>query len=644
VSVEASCPSCGATITFKTNSSLVIVCDYCNSAVARTDKNLQDLGKVADLVDTGSPLDVGLSGVYQGAPFTLTGRAQLGHEAGGVWDEWYAYFTDGRWGWIAEAQGRFYVTFHRVLDQRLIPPFEMLMLGQPVPSVSPPSMPLIVAEKGSAQMRGAKGEIPYQLIPGETYYYADLSGAHGEFATLDYSEIPPQFFVGREVPFEQLGFPAGVRPPEREATRVATKTLNCPQCGGPLECRAPDITERIACPNCGALLDVKDWKFEYFKALRPGKVVPIIPIGTRGALGGTEYTVIGFMERSVTFEGLKYFWEEYLLYNPAVGFRWLVRSDDHWNFVAPIPPGEVMDSGRTVRYQGKTFKIYQDTVATAEYILGEFYWKVTYGEQVGAADYIAPPLMLSREISRGSGKKKQQTGEINWSLGTWMPHQEVEKAFGVSNLPKPAGVAPNQPFPHKKVYLYWLGFLGVLFLMLIFFSIISPHRQVAEQTFTFETLKNADDSGIQFTEPFALQGRQNIRISASANIDNSWVDVQGDVINNDTSESESFSVPIEYYHGVEDGEAWSEGKTSGTTTISAVPAGTYILGLDVAWEKWQQPMTVTVKVEQGVFNGGYLVLTGFLVSIIPVIVMLMHLSFSRKRWRDSDYSPYQSSE
>src|SRR5262249_16178151 len=127
-------------------------------------------------------------------------------------------------------------------------------------------------------------------------------------------------------------------------------------------------------------------------------------------------------------------------------------------------------------------------------------------------------------------------------------------------------------------------------------------------------------------------------------IDNSWVDIQGDVINNDTSDSESFSVPIEYYHGVEDGEAWTEGKTSASTTISAMPAGTYILGLDVTWEKWQQPMAVTIKVEQGVFNGGYLVLTGFLVSIIPIIVMLMHFSFSQKRWRDSDFSPYESSD
>ncbi len=136
---------------------------------------------------------------------------------------------------------------------------------------------------------------------------------------------------------------------------------------------------------------------------------------------------------------------------------------------------------------------------------------------------------------------------------------------------------------------------------------------------------------------------QNIRISATAIVDNSCVDIQGDVINNDTNESQGFAVPIEYYHGVEGGESWSEGKTSDNAYLSAMPAGKYILGLDIRWEKIQQPMTVTVKVEQGVMNSGYIILALGLLSILPFIVMIYHFNFSAKRWKDSDFSPYQSS-
>ena len=50
-------------------------------------------------------------------PYEITGRVQIQHEAGGIWDEWYVAFRDGkRWGWLAEAQGRYYLTFPKKLS------------------------------------------------------------------------------------------------------------------------------------------------------------------------------------------------------------------------------------------------------------------------------------------------------------------------------------------------------------------------------------------------------------------------------------------------------------------------------------------------------------------------------------------------
>src|SRR5581483_453306 len=133
VSVKVSCPACGGPIVFKVGSAIVAICPYCHSAVARGDRHVEDLGKVADLVETGAVLEVGLKGRFEGVPYELTGRAQLAHEAGGVWDEWYAAFADGRWGWLAEAQGRYYLTFqHASKRNASLPPLARLKLGQPV--------------------------------------------------------------------------------------------------------------------------------------------------------------------------------------------------------------------------------------------------------------------------------------------------------------------------------------------------------------------------------------------------------------------------------------------------------------------------------------------------------------------------------
>src|SRR5438045_8914251 len=93
---QASCPACGATVTFKTGSSVVVVCESCNSVVARTDRGVEDAGKVSDVVESGSPVDVNLRGGYLGVAFELTGRAQHGHAAGGVGGEWDGAAADAR--------------------------------------------------------------------------------------------------------------------------------------------------------------------------------------------------------------------------------------------------------------------------------------------------------------------------------------------------------------------------------------------------------------------------------------------------------------------------------------------------------------------------------------------------------------------
>src|SRR5207249_10810549 len=108
--------------------------------------------------------------------------------------------------------------------------------------------------------------------------------------------------------------------------QVAAKQLNCPHCGGQLELRAPDRTERVGCPHCGSLLDASQGDLRLLTALDQAKLHPVLPLGAVGKFGAEERTVIGLIRRSVTFERVDYFWDEYLLYHPRAGFEWLVQS------------------------------------------------------------------------------------------------------------------------------------------------------------------------------------------------------------------------------------------------------------------------------------------------------------------------------
>jgi len=636
----ANCPSCGAPVEFKSGQSIVVICQYCRSAVARTDRELKDLGKVAELVETGSPLDVGLRGKWKDVPFELTGRAQLGHEMGGQWDEWYATFSNGWLGWLAEAQGRFYITFQYPIPENVqVPSFDQLQLGQQVPGLPWPT-PLMVAETGRATALGAKGEIPYLLTPGETYYYADLSGANGAFGTLDYNQTPPLVYLGQQVTLADLGITT-TRAPEHEERRVGAAQVGCPHCGGPLELRAPDKTERVTCPNCNSLLDVNQGRLQFLKALEKPWFQPVIPLGTTGDTPEGKMTVIGSMARSVTIEGTTYFWFEYLLYNPQIGFRWLVHSDNHWNYVRAVPPGEVNDSDKSVSYQGKNYRLFQDAQANVEVVLGEFYWKVETGEKVRGMDYIAPPYMLSKEVSTvyvtdDGGKQKRTTGEINWSLGTYVPVPQIEKAFSVSGLPRPSNVAPNQPYKYGWIYKYWIAFLLILLLVgFVTFIVSGSTRQVFSQTVNFAPLPNEDGTQVFFSEPFQLEGRRNIRVVGESPVQNTWVYLEGDLINDETGVVQSFPIDISYYQGVEDGEAWSEGGQTDSAYTSSMPAGRYVLRLEGQWERWQEPAVVTVKIEQNVTHGINLLVALIVLSIIPVLMGFYHISFERRRWSES---------
>ena len=645
--LKANCPACSGSVEFKSGQSIVVICGYCRSAVARTDRDLKDLGKVAELVETGSPLTLGLRGSWNGVPFELTGRAQLGHELGGQWDEWYATFSNGWLGWLAEAQGRFYLTFqYPIPDGVQVPSLDQLQLGQVIHGLAQQT-PMTVAETGQATAQGAIGEIPYLLTPGETYYYADLSGPNKAFGTLDYNESPPLVFLGHQVTLAELGITA-TKAPEREQRQVGAAQLNCPNCAGPLELRAPDKTERVTCPNCNSLLDVNQGQLEFLKALKKQPFELLIPLGSQGELPEGKMTVIGAMSRSVTIEGTQYFWTEYLLYNPTVGFRWLVHSDDHWSYVQAVPTGEVAEalkSAKSAYFRGKSFKIFQDAFADVESVLGEFYWKVEAGERVHAVDYVHPPEILSKEISlqppsesqAGTKKKKKlKTGEINWSLGTYLPVAQVEKTFNLSGLPHPSTVGPNQPYLHKWIYKYWLLLVGVLiFAGLVAFLMSGTSREVLSQNVTLSPLPNPDGTQVWFSEPFELAGRRNIRVSAESPVDNSWVYLEGDLINDETGLVQSFPIDISYYHGVEGGESWSEGDRNDSAYSSAMPGGRYLLRLEGQWEKWQQPAILTVKVEQNVTHGINFLLALGLLSVIPIAMGIYHISFERRRWSES---------
>jgi Zn finger protein HypA/HybF involved in hydrogenase expression len=636
--LKASCPSCAAPIEFQKGSTIVLVCPFCRSAVARTDRGLDDLGKVAEIMDSESPLKLGLSGEYKGHKFQLTGRAQLRHELGGVWDEWYATFSNGWVGWLAEAQGRFYLTFYQPLPQGTqLPGFDQLAVGQPI---NAGANQFVVAEKGVATSVAADGEIPYKLEPNEESHFADLSGAGNAFATIDYSVSPAWLFVGNQVTLEEIGL-GSAKSVKREAQRVAASGMGCPNCAGPLTLTAPDKAERVTCPYCNSLLDVNQGNLTWLKSLEPPASPPdfLLKIGAEGTfMDNVRFKVIGAVVRSVTMDGITYYWHEYLLYNPLVGFRWLTHSDNHWSFVEPVNPGDVeflgaFGPGSTAKYNGKKFKIFQNATAVVRFVQGEFYGRVEQGESVHAVDFVAPPLTLSMERSEN---------EINWSVGVYQTNEDIEKAFGIEGLPKPWNVAPNQPFS-GGFYIKWgFGLLGLLLFVAIAMLPFSLQKTELIETITLQPTASATTPQTAFSRQFEIKGRRNVRITAGAQVNNSWADLDIDIVNEQNQEIESVNIPIEYYSGSDSDGSWSEGSRTKDATMSSLPGGKYTIRVEGTWQNFQQPMPVEIKVEQNVSRGVNFCCAFVVLALLPVFGLIRKLLFESRRWRESEFGSTSS--
>ena len=272
---QGECPNCGATIQFNLGASLACICAGCRSTVLRTDRGLEDCGRIAALADTPSPNSVWDRATLAGRAFEVIGRIQYDYGLG-PWNEYYVAFENGgQWGWLAYSEGRWYVK--QLVPNLTAPPREQLTVD------SDQSLPVgifCVTESRSARIVSAEGELPSAVTTGLVYYYADAYGLDGKFATFDYGNgtETSSIFAGRIIADAELSITA-LGP--RTVKQVKTSQFTCPTCGGDVPKLHADRSEPLGRPYCGAFSDIPARTVLAQQEKLPQS--PDIPIGTSGA-------------------------------------------------------------------------------------------------------------------------------------------------------------------------------------------------------------------------------------------------------------------------------------------------------------------------------------------------------------------------
>jgi hypothetical protein len=417
---RAACPGCGAPVEFRSAQSTHAVCSFCRSTVVREGDTLARIGKMSEVFEDYSPLQLMASGRWQGRTFTVIGRLQYKGETG-TWTEWSAVFDDGSGAVLAEDNGS-YVFAQPAQMGRAVPPAADLRVGA---TTSVAGKPFSVASNVPVHLVSAQGELPKLPPLGQPFTMVELRSAEGEVASIDYGAQPPAVTRGWAVQLEGLQM-SGLR--QDAAKEERGRQFSCPHCGAPVQV-ALASTKSITCASCHSIIDLSQGVGgELAHAAQDEPVQPLIPLGSSGQLQGVQWQIVGFQHRMGHEPGdhdESFGWHEYLLYNAKRGFSFLVDSEEGWSVVKPTTGAPALSpDGRFATYLGESYALQYSYEAETTYVAGEFYWPVERGQKTFNRDFAKGANLLSME---------QSPREVTWSSGGKIGSDTVAGAFRIDD-------------------------------------------------------------------------------------------------------------------------------------------------------------------------------------------------------------------
>jgi len=393
------------------------VCEYCKTTVLKSADSIINLGKMSEVLEDYSPLQIGTSGQLGQRSFSLIGRLQLQY-SDGFWNEWYALFDDGSSGWLSDASGQYTMSFGKSTGAPL-PLFEKLIPGR---TLSVAGQTFTASDVRTAKCTGGQGELPFKVGQGYSARVADFR-AGDRFLTLDYSdEGGARVYVGQSVELPdlkpQLLRDAATITDSAGHFRGKVSALTCPSCGAPVKC-VPGVTVHIVCPNCHAAVDTSG---SVATVLAAGQAVEREPfsleLGSEATIAGSRYTLLGAMRRT---DG-EYAWSEYLLYSPGKRFIWLIETSDGWQSAEVLDRWPAWDAAGHATFENHNYSKTSDYQARVLFAVGSFNWRVKVGDVVHVTEFASGPLRLAAEVSHE---------EMTWSRSSILPVDQVRAWFGV---------------------------------------------------------------------------------------------------------------------------------------------------------------------------------------------------------------------
>ncbi len=410
----------------------------------------------------------------------------------------------------------------------------------------------------------------------------------------------------------------------------------CPNCKNPITLFDPDGTEFCVCSSCHLYItfNKSNYPVSVGKVYEPVKE-RLIPLGAEGRLLDHTFKVVACLEKKE--EGKAYAWTEYMLYNFEKGYAVLSVYDGHWNLVTGVefhPKLKRLRSrSKLLTFQKEEYDLFNTYSPEVISLAGELRWDVLK-DNLTISEFIAPPLMIFRE--------EKAREEPEFFLGRYIEPVEIADAFklDLKLFPPKKGIGANQVsrFAGQMKDLWPVARYFIIAMVVIqgLIMILKPETEAIN--LSREAIPSS--TGSFKTGSFTVDDEHSaLEIELYSDIYNNWLEATSVLVNEKTNQTWEVTQGIEYYSGYEDGERWSEGSTETSVLLSSIPAGTYHLNIYPATGE-EFPKNFNMRVTLNATLWRNLLCTILLVLIYPLFAWYMARRFEKKRWLNSDFSPY----
>ena len=422
--------------------------------------------------------------------------------------------------------------------------------------------------------------------------------------------------------------------------------ITCPKCKNIITLYDPEGSEFCVCSSCKSFIRFAADDTPIIQNDTPSiKQQPVLKLGSVGLIDDYNFKVIGYIEKNE--RDASYAWREYILYNHEKGYANFAEYGGHWTFVAgkefyPILDNLKDNSWDFLEYEGFEYKLFNKYTAVTRAILGEFDWDIL-SETAKTSEFVAPPFIIYKE------QDKPGTTGADFYLGRYMEPAEIADAFqSDSNLfPEKIGIGANQPSMSAKRWfsVYEIAPLLILLVALLGFlaSIIKPEYEVMNTDYLIVSDSTKLNEFKPFITPsFTLTDHLSaLEFLIRSDIDNNWLESTIVLVNEKDNQSWEVTESIEYYHGYEGGESWTEGSKETHILLSSIPNGRYHLNIYPASGDLSDKY-IHINLTANPVMWRNVGVTMLLLCLYPLFAWYRMRNFEKRRWMNSDFSPFEA--